>query len=130
MEGYDEVIKFVEDYPMWLKLTKANIKLYFMEKVTVAYRFHEASLNAQHHKGLFNQQYLRTEPMRKKYVYPDLPWDLAGQRKFTYFVSWFFDKIGLNKNKPINMFLYKLFTVYINPFQYIYSFTSIRKSEF
>ncbi len=120
--GYDEKTKYVEDYPMWLKLTKAGIRLYFMEKVTVAYRFHEASLNTQHHTGLFSQQYLRTEPMRRKYVYPNLPWDLLFQRKYNYNVSKFFDQLGLNKQNPLNSTLYKFFTVYTNPFQYIYSF--------
>ena len=60
--------------------------------------------------------------MRRKYVYPNLSWDIAGQRKYSYAVSAIFDKIGLNKKNKVNTFLYKLFTVYLNPFQYIYSF--------
>lgn len=120
--GYDVKNQFIEDYPMWLKLTKAGTQLFFMEKVTVAYRQHEASLNTKVEEALFNKQYLRTEPMRRKYVYPNLPWDLAGQRKFTYIVSNIFNTIGLNKNKFINKNLYKLFTIYLNPFQYFYSF--------
>ena len=51
--GYDEETQFIEDYPMWLKLTKAGIRLYFMEKVTVAYRQHKASLNTKIEKNLF-----------------------------------------------------------------------------
>ena len=120
--GYDESIYYVEDYPMWLKLTKAGLRLYFMEKVTVAYRFHEASLNTQQYSGLFSPQFLRTELMRKKYVYPNLPWDIKGKMKITYLVSLLFDKMGLNKHHKLNNLFYKIITVYLNPFQYIYSF--------
>ena len=68
---------FIEDYPMWLKLTRSGIRLYFMEKVTVAYRLHDTSLNTNLDNKLFSTQYLRTEAMRKVHVYPNLPWDLG-----------------------------------------------------
>jgi glycosyltransferase involved in cell wall biosynthesis len=38
LNGFDERIPFLEDYPMWLKATKAGNKLYFMGKNTVLYR--------------------------------------------------------------------------------------------
>jgi len=120
--AYDEKTQFIEDYPMWLKLTKAGIRLNFMEKVTVAYRQHEASLNAQFDEGLFSKQYLRTEAMRKVYVYPNLPWDISGKMKFKYQISKYFEKLGLNKKNEINKLLYRIFIDYLNPYQYIYSF--------
>jgi len=36
--GYDERFPFVEDYPMWLKLTRLGIPLFYFDKVTVLYR--------------------------------------------------------------------------------------------
>ena len=119
--GYDEDTAFIEDYPMWLKLTRSGTKLCFMEKVTVAYRLHENSLNSKLELKLFNPQYLRTEAMRKVHVYPHLPWDLVGQMKFKYIMSLFFEKMGLNKSTKIHQKIYRIFTVFINPFQYIIS---------
>jgi len=35
---YNELYRYAEDYPEWLKLTYNGVKLYFMDKVTVMYR--------------------------------------------------------------------------------------------
>lgn len=41
--GYaDEKYKMIEDLPLWLKITKAGYKLYFMDSVTVNYRIEES----------------------------------------------------------------------------------------
>lgn len=122
IDAYDEEFKYIEDYPMWLKLTKTGIKLHFMETETVAYRQHIDSLNNKIEKGLFNQQYLRTEQMREKYVYPNLPGDIVGKMKYKYIISKYFNHLGIKKNNKLLNILYKLFSVYLNPFQYIYSF--------
>ena len=120
--GYDESLKILEDYPMWLKLTKSGIKLHFMEKVTVAYRRHESNLNNNSDYGLFKPQYLKAENIRKKYVYPNLPWDISNKLKFEYHVSLLFAKLNMNKRSNFLAALYKVFTVYFNPFQYVVAF--------
>jgi len=35
---YNELYRFAEDYPQWLKLTYNGVKLYFMDRLTVMYR--------------------------------------------------------------------------------------------
>lgn len=42
---FNEEYSMVEDYPMWLKLTKNGIKLDFLDKKTVFYRIHENSIS-------------------------------------------------------------------------------------
>ncbi|MGL5000434.1 MAG: glycosyltransferase [Cetobacterium sp.] len=42
---YDTDYPMIEDYPMWLKLTYAGEKLYFLDKITVFYRVHKKSLS-------------------------------------------------------------------------------------
>ena len=120
--AFDERIKFIEDYPMWLKSTKAGIKLHFMEKVTCAYRKHDSNLNNMLDFGLFKPQTLKLEQIRKIYVYPNLPWDISGKMSYTHSVSKLIDKFGLNKKTAINSMIYRLFSQYLNPYQYIYSF--------
>lgn len=33
---------FLEDYPLWIRLTKKNLKLWFMPKVTIRYRYEDS----------------------------------------------------------------------------------------
>ena len=47
--GYDEDNKLVEDYPMWLKLTKAGERLSYFHKETVGYRIHSKATNNTGH---------------------------------------------------------------------------------
>jgi len=120
--GYDEKLRMLEDYPMWLKLTKAGIRLHFMEKVTVAYRQHENALNNMVNFGLFKPQYKNLEKIKIVHVYPNLPWDIVGNMKFTYTVNRIFDSLFLNKNTKFHKIIYNLFNIYLNPFQYILAF--------
>lgn len=45
LNGFDERIKNMEDYPFWIKATKAGYRLYFMPIDTVQYRVHNESIN-------------------------------------------------------------------------------------
>lgn len=42
---FDEMYPNVEDYPMWLKLTKNGVRLNYMDEITVKYRIHNKSLS-------------------------------------------------------------------------------------
>lgn len=42
--GFDEEIRFCEDYPMWIKATKYSYKLHRMNEITVKYRIHSGSV--------------------------------------------------------------------------------------
>lgn len=116
---YDEENKLVEDYPMWLKLTRAGNKLYFFEKPTVGYRKHNAASNNMADSGLFKPLFLKLGPFNKKNIYPFLPWDIAGSKRFTLTVATFFQQAGLNKKTRLNLILYNMSTIFFNPFRYI-----------
>lgn len=42
---FDKKYPMIEDYPMWLKLTYNNIKLYYFNEITVYYRLHNKSIS-------------------------------------------------------------------------------------
>ena len=47
--GYaDESLRNIEDLPLWLKITHAGYKLYFLDKVTVKYRAAESTSMSDH----------------------------------------------------------------------------------
>ncbi len=116
--GYDEDNKLAEDYPMWLKLTRQGTRFHYFHKPTVGYRRHEKAANNIAEKLLFKPLFLKTEQLRKKIVYPYLPWDIACAKKFEYNVSLLFYKMGMNKSSRIYRGLYKTSVVLLNPFKY------------
>ena len=120
--GYDEENKLVEDYPMWLKLTKAGNRLFYFHKATVGYRRHQQALNNMTDYGLFKPLLLKAAPVRQKFVFPYLPWDIAGSEKHILMVSGFFEKTGMNKKTALFTSLYKIASIYLNPFRYIIYF--------
>ena len=120
--GYDEGNRVIEDYPMWLKLTRAGNKLYFFKTPTVGYRQHQAAANNKVEYGIFKPLFLKLGAIRKKEVYPYLPWDIVGSEKYIMLVSQFFQWAGLNKKTTICVTMYKIATLYLNPFRYIIFF--------
>jgi glycosyltransferase involved in cell wall biosynthesis len=120
--GYEESNKMAEDYPMWLKLTKAGIRLNFMEKETVGYRQHDKALNNIEKNVLFKPLLLKTFSFRKQTVFPHLPWDIKGSEIWTMMIRKLFVQLNWNKQLPALIFLYRFAIVYANPFQYIISF--------
>lgn len=120
--GYDEDNRVIEDYPMWLKLTRTGNKLYFFKTPTVGYRMHQGAANNVAEYGLFKPLFLKLGAIRKKEVYPYLPWDIVGSEKYTMLVSQFFQWAGLNKKTTLCVTLYKIVTLYLNPFRYIIFF--------
>jgi alpha-1,3-rhamnosyltransferase len=117
--GYDEKDRLIEDYPMWLKLTRAGYRLFFFDTATVCYRKHEAAASFKTQDGIFKPLLLKGAAIRKKDVYPHLPWDVVAHEKYVLMVSHFFLKAGMNHATKMNMALYKMGTVFLNPFFYI-----------
>ena len=117
--GFDERFKLLEDYPLWLKLTKNGHKLWFMNKVTVNYRQHVKAINNTGRSYLINPNYFRAEEFRKIYTYPYLPVDIRLLQRYTWYVSQIFRINWLNKDKMPFRSLHSILTIWLNPFRYI-----------
>ena len=113
---FDERFKFIEDYPMWLKLTKNGIKLHFNNKITVAYRQHSESVFNYLTHELFKPSVYRNEELRKIYVYPYLSFYDRLNAKYSFFICLLFRKFHMNSKTKINIFIYKILAFYMNPF--------------
>lgn len=116
--GFDERFRLLEDYPLWLNLTRNGYKLHFMDKVTVNYRQHSKAINNTGIKYLVNPNYFKHEEIRKVYTYPYLPTDIRLNQRFIWYASQLFRLNWLNRNKAPNRFLMDLLTIYLNPFRY------------
>ena len=117
--GYDEANRLIEDYPMWLNLTRAGYRMYYFKQPTVGYRKHEGAISYENKQDLFKPLLLKAAAIRKKLAYPNLPWDIVAGERQLLLVSRVFQRLGMNKNTPLNLRLYKIATVYLNPFRYI-----------
>jgi GT2 family glycosyltransferase len=61
---FDEKIPFMEDFPMWIKLTKNDIKLYFMPKYTVFYNKND-TISSSRYKFYDERFWLSGKKFRK-----------------------------------------------------------------
>lgn len=117
--GFDERFPMLEDYPLWLKLTRNGYRLNFMNRITVNYRMHNQAVNNTGFKYLVNPNFFKYEGFRKLCIYPYLPPDIRLDRKFIWISSQIFRFRIFNKDTRFNALLKDLLTVYLNPFRYI-----------
>jgi alpha-1,3-rhamnosyltransferase len=116
--GFDERFRLLEDYPLWLNLTKSGYKLFFMDKVTVNYRRHEESLYKGGSRYIIEPNYFTEEYFRRIYTYPNMPVDVRLSERFKWYASQIFRWKWINRGKTVNRVLMLLLTVYLNPFRY------------
>ncbi|MBE6400945.1 MAG: glycosyltransferase [Verrucomicrobia bacterium] len=105
--GYDERFSFIEDHPVWLKLTKSGKKCFYMKKRTIFYRLHDSSIFATRKPNtLFNSFYKKRLNFDKEYRLPFLGiWAKLLYYK-NYYLCCCMDKFGLNKSNFLCRALY------------------------
>lgn len=117
--GFDERFRLLEDYPLWLNLTKRGYKLYYMDKITVNYRRHSKAINNTGKRYIVNPNYFKNEIFRSIYIYPYLPLDVKLHQRFVWYMSQVFRLDILNKDNVLNRIIYSLLVSFLNPFKYI-----------
>ncbi|MBP1593334.1 MAG: glycosyltransferase [Bacteroidetes bacterium] len=117
VDGFDERFPYVDDHPMWLKLTQAGYRFYFMDRITVFYRTHDASVYASIGKDkIYNTFYLKLMDFDRVYR---LPYVSASERYhciYRYNCKRAFDILGLNRNNIVCRDLLRL-VLKLNPFK-------------
>ena len=119
--GYDESCFFVEDYPMWLMLTKSGERLHYFHTPTVGYRVHSNALNNVGDNVLFKPSLIKGFSVRRKYAHPYLPWEIVFSEWFVLGVARLFILLNINRGTSFFKSLFKTLTVFFNPFHYIYA---------
>lgn len=102
--NFDERYPFIEDYPMYLKLTKAGYKIFALNEITVYYRRHDDSALRQFGNKIFSDIYLKTREFELDYIYPDITFKERFAKDVEYYRLQLFDRFGLNRE----IFFYKL----------------------
>jgi len=117
--GFDERFRLLEDYPLWLKITRNGNKLHFMDKVTVNYRQHPGAINNTGRPFIVNPNYFRAEAFRRLYTYPFLSPLIRYEQKFRWVVLQIFRIKFLNRQTFVTQVLHNTISIYLNPFRYL-----------
>lgn len=126
VDGFDENFPLIEDYPLWLKITKFGVKIYPFNNITVKYRLSENGISCMQNtlnKNLIPNIYRQSKRVRLKYCLKDLPFIEKVDLTYTYFVESVFIKTG-NKKTRLNIIILKT-TKTFNPFVLYRKFLSL-----
>lgn len=116
LDGFDERYKFLEDWPMWIKITSAGYKIYYMDKPLVYYRIHDNNISITNNQDfLYHPVNKVTISFKEKELIPRLPFiekwglkhDILGMK------TCFF--LGNNKKNPFTRLVFLVFNI-SNPF--------------
>lgn len=118
VDFFDEEFPLIEDYPFWMKCTKNEFKIFFMDRITVLYRIHNSSvsLTSRLAKPLVNVVNYRNYDLVRKYCFPYFNWYGKLQVRYNHFL----DGIFISQPKTnINSAFYQILVKWMNPFSYI-----------
>ena len=82
VNGFDEEIRMMEDWPFWIKCTKDKRKVHFLDEYTVNYRVSENSVS--HSLSFYKIQ----QKVKEKYCYPNIAWYNIGYYYHEKILSW------------------------------------------
>lgn len=116
--GFDERLRFIEDHPLFLNISKQGEKIFFMNKLTVKYRIHDSSVRTidSGENVMFNKWYLRKRKFEKLYIYPNVSLFGKFAMNYEYYRHYLIDLLNLNKKHIIGRGIYFI-TGKISPFR-------------
>lgn len=110
---FDENYPLVEDYPLFIRYTKAGFKMYWMPKVTVYRRFHSDSVSVSRGKDAFftNHEVCCILKYKLRYQYEGLNFIWKIFYYYSMFLTTLIIKTGNSKKNIICKALYVVFRV-------------------
>ena len=115
LEAFDEEFRHIEDYPMWLKLTKNDFKLNFLDRKTVLYRVHSDSIYGSSGHLLVHPSVQKHKAMREKYVYPFITKPYRFDYMFKIKLMQIISLLVRNKKTRFTIFLSRNLCRLLNP---------------
>ncbi len=106
--GYDEDFKLIDDFPMWIILTKNKNKIHFLDEITVKYR---KSSNSVINNGrmFISEKYAREMLILfKKYLRNDITTYRYLRYNIYLYLTIVMNKLGCNRKNLFSRFLHKI----------------------
>jgi GT2 family glycosyltransferase len=124
--GYDEKFRWIEDWPLLLKLTKAGYKIHALNKLAVYYRRHDAAVLSDPRTKIFSDFYRKARPFHVDYIHPNITVAERIADNLEYLRRRAFDLLGLNKPNYFCKWLFSV-TTRFNPARIILDY-ALKKS--
>lgn len=122
--NYDTDIASFDDWPMWLKISRNNVPIYTMNRVTVCYRMNFNSFsNKNRDSKLYSNIYKVLYEFSRKHLFKELNSLDRFFKKYEFVVLSSIDYLGLNKKYFFNKIIYYLLiTPYLlyNKYRYLF----------
>jgi len=104
---FDEEIPMIDDWPFWLKITAAGIKISFLNKITANYRIRNDSVcNENQGPGLYGNHHLRTRRIYTKYILPNVSFIERFFINYEYYRIIFCQKMRIDTRYPIRRLVF------------------------
>ncbi|MDR2907158.1 MAG: glycosyltransferase [Bacteroidales bacterium] len=112
----DESIPMIDDWPLWLKLTKADYKFYFLNRVVVKYRYHNKSFVNENKGLLIDDVHRKARPVYDLYIAPNI--GIFGKIKYhtTYLFKEILYRFFNSKENPIAAFMLAIWRIFRQSF--------------
>ena len=104
--GFDERFRWVEDHPLWLRITRSGNKVFFLNEITVFYRVHSSSVFGSVGDGrLFNDFYEKRVSFDQECIFPHISRIEVFCRRWEYYRKKCIEIIGMNRNNVFGKLL-------------------------
>ena len=97
-----------EDWPMWINITRAGIKMHYLNVAVVNYRRHSSSQYNYGEELIFNDFFLKTRVVYKKYVKENLKLIERFNISSNYYSKLILIKLKLRNKNKINKSIFYL----------------------
>ncbi|SDL77137.1 glycosyltransferase family 2 protein [Chryseobacterium taihuense] len=106
--GYDERFKLMEDYPLWLKITRNNVKIHLLDKITVGYRIHD-NASMKKAKPFMNERFACESIYFLQNFFENEEYNFRVRKEIAKFKAVIMlNKLGLNRNSILSKILFSL----------------------
>jgi glycosyltransferase involved in cell wall biosynthesis len=109
---FDEEFPLWEDRPMWLRLTRAGFRFYFLNEELASYRVHPASVQKRQNNYYFSKYLITKDLAYLKIVIPNLPVYERFLNRYMIFVRRKMIQFGLIKNNKWTHYVYSCLTYF------------------
>lgn len=115
--GANEDYAMIEDYPLWLHLTRNGVKLNYMKTLTVKYRFSD-SLSKKRFK-IGNMIFLKDlESVYNEQIWPNVTFFKVLDDRIMFFSKYLTISLFRNRKSKISDIFYKSFIIF-RPYKFI-----------
>jgi glycosyltransferase involved in cell wall biosynthesis len=99
LDYFDEHIAIFEDWPMWLKISKAGFSIHSLEKPTVCYRVNANSISNQGiDEKIYSNFYIKLYQYQKEHLFDKMNSFDVLLKRYEYIVYSTIDALKMNRN--------------------------------